>query len=351
METTALKILYVGPLRFGSTTLQRLQALQDLGHQFVLCDYHSDNVARWDYFLPYRIWRKLFGPIDFAHVNKQIIQFCRTSKFDILWLDKGNTISPTTLTSIKRLQTECIVAGYSPDDMTGNRNNRSPRFLRCLPYYDIYFTTKTYCVKELENLGCPHVKFIGNAYDEHTHKPVPISDDDRRRLGGPVGFIGQWEPERAKSLAFLAKSGIDVRVWGYTWERCKPRPEKLRLENKPVWGDDYACTICSFDINLCFLRKANRDLQTTRSIEIPACGAFMLAERTDEHLALFEEGKEAEFFSSNEELLDKVKYYLAHEGERKRIAAAGRERCIKSGYSNYERLKKMMEEIGKLRVS
>ena len=39
----------------------------------------------------------------------------------------------------------------------------------------------------------------------------------------------------------------------------------------------------------------------------------MMAERTAEHLAMFEEGKEAAFFSNNEELLDKCSYYLAHE--------------------------------------
>ena len=75
----------------------------------------------------------------------------------------------------------------------------------------------------------------------------------------------------------------------------------------------------------------------------------MLAERTREHLELFEEGKEAEFFSSNEELLDKVRFYLAHPQQRKRIAAAGRRRCLENGYSNQDRLKWMLEKVVSLR--
>jgi spore maturation protein CgeB len=68
----------------------------------------------------------------------------------------------------------------------------------------------------------------------------------------------------------------------------------------------------------------------------------MLAERTEEHMELFKEGKEAQFFASREELLEKIEYYLEHENERKRIAQAGRKRCVSGGYSNHERLKQML---------
>jgi spore maturation protein CgeB len=96
--------------------------------------------------------------------------------------------------------------------------------------------------------------------------------------------------------------------------------------------------ICSFDINLAFLarRLLSRDLQTTRSVELPACGAFMLAQRTTEHQQLFREGVEADFFSTHDELLNKCRYYLAHSEARLQIARAGLERCKRSDYS-YDR--------------
>lgn len=89
----------------------------------------------------------------------------------------------------------------------------------------------------------------------------------------------------------------------------------------------------------------NFDQQTTRSVEIPACQGFMLAERTQEHLNLFEENKEACYFSLNEELLEKCRYYLQHEDERMCIAKAGRQRCIDSGYSYKKRIEAVLMEM------
>ncbi len=101
-------------------------------------------------------------------------------------------------------------------------------------------------------------------------------------------------------------------------------------------------------INLCFLRKANRDKQTTRSIELPACGGFMMAERTTEHRDLFVEGREAAFFGDDRELIALCRYYLVHDDERERIAQAGLARCVSSGYSNDARMRGMLEQVARL---
>ena len=71
----------------------------------------------------------------------------------------------------------------------------------------------------------------------------------------------------------------------------------------------------------------------------------MLAERTDEHLQLFKECEEAEFFNSREELLRKVQYYLDHDEKRINISAAGRQKCLDSGYSHHDRLKVMLIQV------
>lgn len=345
-DTKAMKILYVGDLTWWGTCLQRCRALEELGCQIVSLDMNASvDLARQRSF-PARVMRKIGLPLDQAHINQRIIAAMQQQAFDVLWLDKALLIKPATLQTVRAQQPACKIVGYTPDDMSGNRNNQSRYFLQHLPYYDIFFTTKSFGVAELKRMGCPRVVFVNNCFDSHTHHPVELTSEEKARLGGPLGFIGAWERERSDSIMKLAQAGLTVRVWGTGWQRVRGQHANLIIESRDLLGEEYARGICSYDINLCFLRKVNRDLQTTRSIEIPACGAFMLAERTEEHLSLFEEGKEAEYFNSDKELLEKACYYLDHTEERKRIAAAGRQRCLASGYSIHECLKFMLNKIG-----
>jgi spore maturation protein CgeB len=202
-------------------------------------------------------------------------------------------------------------------------------------------------VWELPSFGARRVVFVNNAF-EPTHRPLETSAAERKRFGADVGFIGSFESARARSMLFLAEHGIRVRVWGNGWEGMAGAHPNLQVEGRALVNTEteleYTKGICSTRINLGFLRKINRDQQTARSVEIPACGAFLLAERTAEHQSLFIEGLEAAFFADDEELLTKTRYYLENESERAEIAAAGYRRCLASGYSQTDRMRLMLQQ-------
>jgi hypothetical protein len=337
-------IIYVGPLFPGQNCFQRMEALKELGHRITAIDSLTPEMAKKATGIVERIRRRVFGLRDMCGVNRGILDAVNRIEADILWIDKGLIVEEATLREARRLRPAMRILGYSPDDMFA-LHNRTRQFLAHLPLYDLYVTTKSFGVEELKRLGARRVIFLHNAFDPHTHRPVNVSDEDRARLGGPVGFIGDYELERARSLHHLAENGLSVRVWGPNWDKCPLAHANLRLENKWIIGDDYARALCAFDINLGFLRKMHRDRSTVRSVEIPACGAFMLAERTDEHLELFEEGKEAEFFADDGELLRKTQYYLGHPEERLAIARAGRLRCERGGYDNLSRLRGVIDQL------
>jgi spore maturation protein CgeB len=342
-----MKVLFIGHLSPFARTSQRKRALEELGYSVTA---HSSPPEGLTYeekpSLSYRVlWKVGFEP-DLTRANKAILLKLQNEYFDILWIEKGNAIWPRTLRAVKEVSPTTQVVSYTEDDMFAP-HNRSVFYTRGLKYYDVVFTTKSYnCTpNELPSLGAKRVIFVDKAYDIHAHRPIAVTLNDVEALGGDVGFIGSYERERAESILYLAKNGISVRVWGHGWSKLAGYHPNLLIENRLLLGDDYAKGLCATRINLCFLRKMNRDLQTDRTMEIPACGAFMLAERTDEHLRLFEEGKEAAYFGSNEELLEKARYYLNHEDKRSAIASAGRQRCLDSGYSHHERLRYMLRRI------
>jgi len=334
-----LTIAFVGPLYAGSTTRQRKLAFEALGHTVLPIDIVPGPLAARRLTLGWRIGRRLFGDRDESRANERLLALPETPAPDLVWIEKGLTIEPATLRVLREKWPGAALVAFSPDDMF-NPRNQSRQWRAGLPLYDLHVTTKSFNVDELRAAGARDVFFFEKGYSPEVHRPLPVTAESRAKFGGDVGFVGWPEGARERSMRHLARHGIPVRVWG-PWPKWKRSPN-LIVEGRPLWDDDYALALSSFRINLGFLRRVNRDQHTTRSIEIPACGGFLLAERTEEHLALFREGVEAEFFANDDELLEKTKYYLAHEDERARIAAAGLERCRRDGYDNHSRLDHML---------
>jgi len=335
-----LRILYVGPK--DGTCLQRAESLRALGADVFHLRAGNPTIADPMYQL-LRVSHKIKRHPDIYLGNSRLLRDARRSSYDVVWIDKGLWIRPRTLRRMRDLLPGARFVAYSPDDMC-NPGNQSKRYFDSLPRYDFHVTTKSYNVAELSKLGAREMFYIDNSYDRSVHRPLELSDEERASYGAEVGFVGAFEEERAEMLYGLAEAGIPVSIRGPEWSRFfdKTHPN-LRVVSEWVDDEAYPRVVNATRINLGFLRKANRDLQTTRSIEIPACRGFMLAERTEEHQRLFREGIEAEFFEGFDELLAKCRQYLVQEDERRRVAENGHRRCIFGGYSNEGRLLSVLE--------
>ncbi|MGE6356515.1 CgeB family protein [Flavobacterium sp. NPDC079362] len=342
-----MKILSIGTMSgLSNTCLHRHWALEKISDEIDVVNTRIKPISIW-FRIAYRLFQ--YGlPIrlpDNSSANKKIKEFISKavkSPYDIVWIDKGVTINSKTLRYIRKLSPNAKIVSYSPDNMA-LRHNQSQNYLNCIPLYDIHFTTKSYILQDMQRLGARKTAFTNKHYEQTFHYPRNLSENEIQRLGGDVGFIGAWEKERCDSILYLAKNGIKVKVFGdKKWNDYKTE----NLEIAPgIYSEDYSKALQAFKISLCFLRKMNSDTQTSRTMEIPACGGFMLAERTTEHLELFSENKEAVFFSNDEELLEKCRYYLSNEEERKRIVEGGILRCKTSGYSNEESIKTMLKIV------
>lgn len=346
LDLKTKKVLFVGDLNQGTRSLMRAQKLKDLCGEVVtltntpvpfIAGIHKPSLLT-------RVLYKLRLPQDETTINQTLQRLARSGEiFDAFWFEKSIMLRPETLKLIKQALPEARLISISEDDMYA-LHNRSRYYEKSLPFYDVVFTTKTYNLEELKQLGARRTEFFLDSYDEDLHRPLVgfhVMDDKDI----DVSFVGTYEKERGQTIQWLAAQGVRIVVYGNGWASLKNSHPNLDILNRPVYGEEYVEIINRSKINLGFLRKINRDQVTSRSMEITGAAAFLLAERTDRHLKLFEESVEAEFFSSDEELLEKIKKYLCDPEQARRIGLAARERCLRSGYGMREQVAAILNRV------
>jgi spore maturation protein CgeB len=278
-----------------------------------------------------KIFHKCKVPLDLNGLNKDLLKEVEEHDPEIIFIVKGVNVYPRTLKKIKMCNKNSILVSWSLDDMYA-RHNRSFYYTKGLKYYDHVFTTKSYNVAELKSLGARNVSFLYQAYSRYRHlnENLDMTEPNRR----DVSFVGYADEIRFRTILFLANNGVKVEVAGGTWKKFKSRGhENISIHARDLIEEEYSDFICSSKINLGLLRKINRDLHTSRSVEIPACGGFLLAERTAEHDELFEDNVEAVFFDDDQDLLRLVRHYLLEDKQRDLIRMRGLKRCRDSNYS------------------
>jgi len=314
------------------------------------CDYEFVDLAEFlrplQKSLVHKIGYRILGrrPLTYWALNRAMLESARRLRPDLLIVCKGAYVAPDTLKSIKA-ETGATLINYATDDPFNPLVSNSS-LVESVSIYDLFATTKRAIIEDLKKAGCKNIVYIQFAYQPSVHFPeAPATAQERARFESDVVFLGGCDADRIPFFEALVRAFPDLRLhlYGGYWQR---HPTLRRYARGMAVGRDYRLALSGSAIALNLVRRANRDGHVMRTFEIPACGAFMLAERTDEHRELFDEGREAAYFSSPDEMVEQVGFYLAHPSLRKQIGDAGYRKVTSGRHTYTDRLLQMIAAAG-----
>lgn len=293
-------------------------------------------------FLYYRLQNKFsIGPAIFI-LNNQLLEQVGEVRPDLIFIYRGTHIYPSSVQAAKKYG--ALVFGYNNDDPFGANHPAYMwrHFKEAIPKYDHIFVYREKNLEDYKNIGYANTSLLRSYYIKERN--YPLQDLRRSAYSCDVTFIGHYEDDgREEYIKAIVEEGIDFQLHGPEWERSKYYTLfKGRLGLIESLKDDYNLALNSARIALVFLSKLNNDTYTRRCFEIPAAGTFMLAEYSKDLAEMFAPGIEADYFTNKAELLTKIKHYLGHEEERKRIAAAGHERLMRDGHEVLDRAREIL---------
>ncbi|HEY0829488.1 MAG TPA: glycosyltransferase, partial [Bacilli bacterium] len=209
------------------------------------------------------------------------------------------------------------------------------------PHYDYVFTLELSCVAFYQELGCQLVHYLPLGVNPGLFYPKRSDTSFHRE----ICFIGVAYVNRVQLFdqvaAFLAKK--ELLISGWWWDRLSHYSLLAKQIQLGTWlsSEETASYYNGGRIVLNNHRshddesynKNSRKLPALsvnpRTFEIAGCGAFQLTDIRQDLGSYYVPGQEIATYSSAEELMDKISYYLDHEDERREIALAGLYRTMK----------------------
>lgn len=174
------------------------------------------------------------------------------------------------------------------------------------------------------------------------HFPFGCNEHIFRKLNVPkkydVSFVGGWHPYRQWLIERIRKAGVSVEIVGHRWPNGEIDQEgmvrlfnesriNLNLSNSASWDARYLMSSPRALINR-LRSKKNIEQLKARIFEINSCGAFQLSYYVEGLASCYDIDREVGVYADADDLVEKVKFYLAHEELRESIAAAAYKRSL-----------------------
>lgn len=223
-------------------------------------------------------------------------------------------------------------------------------------HYDYIFTLESNCIPYYQQLGCTHVYHLPFAAHTEYYRPSRNISPLRR----DVSFIGSAYWNRIAFFDPIIDRLMQHKtvINGIWWDRLpKYTAYQDRIELNKWMGPAETAEAYNGSKIVINLHRSHEDdtvnnnavkipaaSPNPRTFEISACATLQISDSRSDLAKYYTPGVEIETYSSPEELLDKIEYYLAHEEERRQIALNALERTFRD-HTYSKRLNEMLSII------
>jgi spore maturation protein CgeB len=280
-----MRVLIVGnPLEYhvGAHFLAAARSLQ--WHAEIVDLRHAKSSNVWVNRICHHLLNKY--PAHLHAFGRSIVKRCRDTRPDFV-LATG--LAPLPFQALREIRAMDIkMVNFLTDD-PWNPSNSAGFFWPCLREYDLIANPRQANLAELRLHGCRRVEYLPFGYnpDYHFIESNPTRDEITK-FSCDVAILGAADSDRVPLARGLAAAKMNLALYGGYWDRYSDLKKFYRGN---VFGRDSRLAVNLASSHVCMGRKANRDGHAMRSIELPAMGACLLVEETEEHRMLYHEGQ------------------------------------------------------------
>lgn len=276
-----MRIVFVGVFNnIGSTNVSQAESFERLGVK----------VVRFEY-------RQLVKDTSISKMIDMLVETCRVQRPDFLLIAKGTPTISSEVIEICNQYTKSVLwwpDSYPRSDWDTDKVRDS----------NIVICAKKQAVEAAKVLN-PNSYLVYEGYDKQVDYPVPFVQDT------DVSFIGN--------------------IYGNRGEICKRNNISI-FSN--IFGTYHSEIVgrSKINLNLCTDRCAS-----DRVFKVLAAKGFLLTDDWEGREELFLNGKDLVIFKDEEDMKEKIVYYINHREERDRIADNGYQEVQKYTRDNWAR--------------
>ena len=224
------RVLVVGATRVDSSEVGCVRGLEQLGHQAEIADMRKHlgvPAPLQRYQMAYLVAEYLLRSTvrePFYLAQRYLLEHARRFRADLVLVVQLAWVLPETVVALREQGIRCV--GWYPDAITNF--GRGSFFLA--PWDALFFQDPFIVERFRTSLGMDNVYHLPQCCDPVVHRPVELTEEDRRKFGADVATFGNFYPYRAKLVEPLLDGDLAVKLWG-----ARP-PRWLHHKVREFWG-------------------------------------------------------------------------------------------------------------------